>query len=151
MPQSLSGVYLHAVFSTKNRVPFLSTAREREEMFALLASISYEMNCPPRLVGGMADHVHVLFELARTVAPAAWVKEVKRASSLAWKRAPGHAADFAWQHGYGMFSVSVSQLARVETYIREQERHHARQSFQAEFRALLRRHGMTWSEDFLWQ
>lgn len=150
MPQSLSAIYLHAVFSTKNRVPFLKTQVERENMFALLAAISYRMECPPVLVGGMEDHVHILFQLSRKVAPANWVKEVKRASCAEWKRRPENPADFAWQHGYGLFSVSASHLGAVETYIREQEKHHEKRSFQAEFRALLRRYGIEWNEEFVW-
>lgn len=150
MPQSLAAIYLHAVFSTKNRVPYLKPPKHREDMFALLASISYSLDSPPIIVGGMPDHVHILFSLARTLSPANWIKEMKRASSAAWKQDLSHPSDFAWQHGYGLFSVSISNLAKVEAYIRDQEMHHEKQDFQTELRALLKRHHLAFDEAHVW-
>ncbi len=150
MPQSLAAIYLHAVFSTRERIPFLHTPAQREAMFSLIAGISYRLDAPPVIVGGMPDHVHILFALPRTLAPSNWVKEIKRASTAAWKKAPGNPQDFAWQHGYALFSVSPSQLPTVTAYIQNQEAHHQTRTFQSELRALLKRHRITFDEAHVW-
>jgi len=120
-------------------------------MHALIAGISNRLDCPVLAVGGTADHVHVLYTLARTMSPADWVREVKRVSSIEWKRLSNHPQDFAWQHGYGQFSVSVSQLKVVQRYIQNQEEHHRRRDFKDEFRALLLNHGVEWDEQYMWE
>jgi REP element-mobilizing transposase RayT len=150
MPQSLSSVYLHIVFSTKERMPFLSDPQVREEVFAFLGGIAKSQGCPPLLVGGMADHVHILLQLGRTVSQADLVKELKRGSSL-WihERFP-QLGGFSWQAGYGAFSVSVSNLDSVRAYIAKQEEHHAKVSFQDEFRQFLEKHGLDYEERFVW-
>ena len=150
MPQSLSAVYVHLVFSTKERRPFLRDRGLREELHRMVGGISKRLECAPLQVGGVEDHIHVLARLGRTIAQADWVKELKRVSS-SWLKdtAPRH-ADFAWQSGYAAFSVSVSNLERVTEYIRNQEAHHRRIGFQDELRALLRRHRLEWDERYLW-
>ena len=150
MPQSLSSVYLHIVFSTKERMPFLSDPRIREEVHAFLGGVAKSRDCPPLLVGGMADHVHALVQLGRTVSQADLVKELKRASSV-WihERFPQLGA-FAWQAGYAAFSVSVSNLDSVRAYIAKQEEHHAKISFQDEFRQFLEKHRLEYDERFVW-
>jgi AbrB family looped-hinge helix DNA binding protein len=82
MPQSLSAVHIHLVFSTKGREPFLQNAQVRKEMHAYLGGITKEPNCPPVIVGGTEDHVHLLCRLARTISQADWGKEIKRVSSI---------------------------------------------------------------------
>ncbi len=150
MPQSLSSVYLHIVFSTKERMPFLSDTKVREEVHAFLGGIAGDRGCPPLLVGGMADHVHALVQLGRTISQADLVKELKRGSSV-WihERFP-QLNVFAWQAGYGAFSVSVSSLDSVRAYIAKQEEHHAKISFQDEFRQFLEKHGLDYDERFVW-
>lgn len=151
MPQSLSAVYLHAVFSTKQRRPFLRDVAVRAEMHAYLGGISKQLACQPIIVGGIDDHVHLLVRFGRTITQADWIKEIKRVSS-AWikERAPGDCGDFAWQAGYGVFSVSGSRLDAVHEYIATQEAHHRRASFEDEFRGLLRKHGLEWDERYVW-
>ena len=150
MPQSLSAVYLHLVFSTKNRSPFLHDRDIRAETHAYLAGISKKHDCPAILVGGVEDHVHMLARQSRTISQADWVKELKRASSLWMKERYPLLKDFAWQSGYGAFSVSQSSVEKVTTYIAEQEEHHRVKSFQDEFRAMLTKHGITWNEQYVW-
>jgi REP-associated tyrosine transposase len=82
MPQSLSNILVHIVFSTKNREPFLNEADVRDEMHRMLGGISRGLDCPPVRIGGRADHVHLLGRQARTISLADWVKELKRASSV---------------------------------------------------------------------
>jgi len=101
-------------------------------------------------VGGAADHVHVLARLGRAVTQADWTKELKRASTL-WLKTQSSVSGFFWQSGCGCFSVSVSNIDTVTAYIDNQEEHHKKQSFQDKLRALLRRHGETWDEKYLWE
>jgi REP element-mobilizing transposase RayT len=138
--EPLSAVYIHLVFSTKERRPFLRDKTAREALHAYLGGISKQLDCPPLLVGGMEDHVHLLCRFARTITQAEWVKELKRVSN-AWLKERGRDyADFEWQGGYADFSASQSNLEAVKQYIATQEEHHRKVSFQDELRALLRKH-----------
>ena len=129
MSQSLSAIYIHTIFSTKERRPFLADAAIRKELHAYLASILQNHGCAPVLVGGPSDHVHGLFPLSRTDALADTIASVKRSSSL-WIKTKGPSfAGFQWQNGYGAFSVSYSHMERVRQYILDQEQHHTKMSF----------------------
>ena len=150
MPQSLSAVYLHLVFSTKDRHPFLRDPSLRAETHAYLGGISKQLDCTPIIIGGVDDHVHILARHARTIAQADWVKELKRVSSLWIKQRDPSLRDFAWQSGYGIFSVSASNLETVERYIANQEEHHRKTTFQDEYRAFLKRHAIPWDEKYVW-
>ncbi len=150
MPQSLSVVHIHLVFSTKNRVPYLRAADLRAEMHAYLGGVSATFDCPPILVGGTEDHVHLLCRLGRTKSQSDWVKEIKRVSSTWIKKRESQMRDFAWQAGYGAFSVSASNVKKVQAYIAGQEEHHRKVSFQDEYRAFLRKHGIEWDERYVW-
>jgi len=150
MPQSLSAVYIHLVFSTKHRRPLLRDAARRESLHAYLGSVSKNLDCPPILVGGIEDHVHLLCRFGRTIAQAEGVKELKRVSNL-WLQEQGpDYADFQWQGGYADFSVSQSRLVEVKQYIAGQEEHHRKLGFQDELRALLRRHEIELDERYVW-
>jgi len=150
MPQSLSNVLIHIVFSTKERRAMLRPADLREEMHRYLGGISNKLDCPPVIVGGPDDHVHLLARQSRTISLADWIKELKRGSSI-WAKTKGPAMElFQWQAGYGAFSVSQSQSSRVQRYIAGQEEHHRRSSFQDEFRQLLRKHGIEFDERYVW-
>jgi len=150
MPQSLSAVYIHLVFSTRGRRPFLKDSAAREALHANLGGISKTLECPPIVVGGMEDHVYVLARFGRTITQAEWVKELKRVSNLWLKERDRKYADFQWQGGYADFSVSPSNLGRVKRYIANQEEHHRKLSFQDELRALLRKHNVEWDERYVW-
>jgi REP element-mobilizing transposase RayT len=108
MPQSLSKILLHLVFSTKERRPFLRDGAAREELHRYLGGILNGVDCPPIIVGGVEDHVHLLCVLSRTRTTADVVKEVKRGSSLWIKTRSPECTDFAWQNGYGAFSIGFS-------------------------------------------
>ena len=158
MPQSLSAVYLHAVFSTKERRPFLRDLDLRTSLHAYMGGISKKLECAQLRIGGVEDHVHILARLGRTITQADWIKEMKRASNLWVKEQPapppgGPAAplsEFSWQSGYGCFSVSVSNLDVVSAYIDHQIEHHRKMTFQDELRTMLKKHGETWDEKYLW-
>lgn len=150
MPQSLSAVYLHLVFSTKERRPFLRDETLRMHLHGQLAAISKELGCPPLLVGGTEDHVHLLCRFGRTIQQSEWVKELKRVSNL-WLKDPRQGLfDFEWQAGYADFSVSQSNLQRVTVYIANQREHHRKMNFQDELRALLKKHEIEFDERYVW-
>ena len=148
MPQSLAKILVHAVFSTKERRPFLRDKPLREEMHRYLGGIITNLECQPIIVGGAEDHVHLLCALSRTCNAADLVKELKRGSSL-WVKSKGQELrDFAWQNGYGIFSIGFSQIESVRDYVAGQEEHHRKVSFQDEFRLLLRRYEI--DERYVW-
>ena len=150
MPQSLSAVYVHLVFSTKERRPFLRDRTTRGALHSYLGGISKQLDCPPIVIGGVEDHVHLLARFGRSITQAEWVKELKRVSNV-WLKQRGHEyVDFAWQGGYASFSVSQSNLDQVKRYIANQEQHHRKIGFQDELRALLRKHQMEWEEKYIW-
>ena len=150
MPQSLSIVYLHLVFSTKDRHPFFRDKAVREALHAYLGGVTKQLDCPPIIIGGVEDHVHMLCRFGRTITQAEWVKEVKRVSSLWVKEQGREYADFHWQGGYADFGVSQSNLEQVSRYVANQEAHHHKMSFQDELRGLLRKHQQEWDERYVW-
>jgi putative transposase len=150
MSQSLSLVHIHLIFSTKNRAPFLRDPDLRSEMHGYLGGISARLDCPPTLVGGTEDHVHLLCRLGRTISLADWVKELKRVSTTWFKERQPRLQSFFWQTGYGAFSVSASNVEMVRAYIARQEDHHRKVTFQDEYRALLRKHGIEWDDRYVW-
>jgi REP element-mobilizing transposase RayT len=150
MPQSLSAVYIHPVFSTKVRCPLLRDKPMRHALHSYLGGVSKQLDCPPVLVGGVEDHVHLLARFGRTITQAEWVKELKRVSNLWLKERGRDYADFEWQGGYADFSVSQSNLEQVRQYIAGQEEHHRKVGFQDELRALLRKHESEWDEKYVW-
>jgi REP element-mobilizing transposase RayT len=129
MPQSLAKILVHTVFSTKERRPFLRDKDVREELHRYLGGILMNLDCQPMIVGGVEDHIHILCALARTCEAAAMVKELKHGSSLWIKTKATDLQDFAWQNGYGIFSIGYSQISMVRDYIAGQEEHHRRISF----------------------
>ena len=150
MPQSLAKVLVHIIFSTKHRYPFLSDKEIRSEMHAYLGGTSKELECPVLRVGGVSDHVHILCSLSRNMSIADLLRELKRSSSK-WVKTKGKMLEkFAWQNGYGIFSVSESQVERVITFIKNQEAHHKRKPFQDEYRAFLKRYRVTYDERYVW-
>jgi putative transposase len=148
MPQSLARLLVHLVFSTKNRVPFLQSPQLRSEVHAYLTATLQAKDCEPVQVGGVADHVHLLFGLSRTISLANLVKDLKT-SSTKMMREKGH-RDFSWQTGYGAFSVSESNKSAVISYIGDQEMHHRKMTFQEEIRAFLKKHSMRFDERYIW-
>jgi REP element-mobilizing transposase RayT len=150
MPQSLSAVYLHLIFSTKNRRRFFQNRDQRAALHAYLGGLSKTLGCPPIITGGVEDHVHQLAELGRSIRQADWVKELKRVSNSWLKDQSKDFALFQWQGGYATFSVSYTDVEAVKEYIRTQEEHHRTVSYQDELRALLRRHEIKWDERYIW-
>ncbi len=149
MPQSLARVYLHIVFSTKHREPVLADGW-RPELFRVLGGAANNLGCQSLIVGGVADHVHLLLQLGRTNTIADAVGKIKSTSSAWMNQTRRLEAPFHWQAGYAAFSVSQSNIEAVREYVRRQPEHHARQSFQDELREWLRRYEIEWDERYVW-
>jgi putative transposase len=134
-----TSLYYHVIFSTKNREPWLGGGI-RERLWPYLGGTARDNGMKAFEVGGVADHVHVLISIPPTRAVADAVKLIKGSSSRWIKETFPNMAAFAWQDGYGAFSVSESQLEAVRDYIRNQEEHHRTTTFAEEYRTFLERH-----------
>ena len=150
MSQSLSSLWIHLIFSTKDRFPFLNEPDLQNHMHRYLASVLRSHDCETLIVGGTSDHVHALFDLSRKYSVATIVKEIKRTSSAWVKEVSPLCKRFHWQNGYGAFSVSKSHRARVSRYIEEQEHHHRHVTFQDEYRSFLKKYGIEYNEQCVW-
>ncbi|MBT3381436.1 MAG: IS200/IS605 family transposase [Lentisphaerae bacterium] len=149
MPQSFCQVYIHLIFSTKQRHRWLDdTIRSR--VHAYLATLARDQGCPYVVVGGPDDHAHVLADLGKSVLPVDLVGRLKQESSKFVKTLGTDYVDFYWQTGYGMFSVGPTRVAAVKAYIEGQCEHHRRQSFREEFRAFLDRYDIVYDEKYVW-
>jgi putative transposase len=124
----------------------------RQPLHNYIAVVLQNFNCPAVLINSVEDHVHILLELARTVAIASVVEEVKTTSSKWLKRQPAQndLRSFAWQAGYGAFSVSQSAVQDVRDYIANQREHHRQRSFQEEYRLFLEKHKIAFDEQYVW-
>jgi len=149
MAQSLSNVLLHIVFSTKNRQPWIDVEIE-EELFKYIAGICRELKCPSHKIGGTDDHIHIACSLSRTIAISKLVEEIKSSSSKWIKTKDDRFSNFAWQNGYGAFSIGQSQLSDLCRYIANQRDHHRRSTFQDEYRSLLEKYGIQFDERYVW-
>jgi REP element-mobilizing transposase RayT len=150
MPQSLAKNLIHLVFSTKHREPLLADA-VRPALQAYLATVFKNLQSPVLALNSVADHVHILFSLHRTVALSTVVEDAKKSSSKWLKTQSPDLASFAWQAGYGAFSVSESAVETVTRYIDTQAEHHRKVTFQDEFRAFLTKHNLEYDERYLWE
>jgi REP element-mobilizing transposase RayT len=149
MAQSLASLHIHLIFSTKNREALLSE-NIRSDLHAYMATVLKNVGCPALLINSREDHVHLLFDLGRTISSSTAVEEVKKTSSK-WIKTKGTSFFmFAWQAGYGAFAVSESNVAEVRAYIANQAEHHRKRSFQEEYRSFLDRHGIAYDERYVW-
>jgi putative transposase len=149
MPQSLSRVLLHVVFSTKNRAPDLLPAIQ-PELHTYLGGVLNSMGCSSIQVGGVEDHVHLFFMLSRTKTIAQVVEKVKTSSSKWLKEKDRRWSDFHWQQGYGAFSISQSDYEAAVAYVVNQAERHKKVSFQDEFRRLLALYQVEYDESHVW-
>ena len=150
MAHTYTSLLIHVTFSTSGRTPLLTDAI-RLDVHAYLGGILRELDAIPIAVGGTADHVHMLIRLPANLALADCLRILKANSSRWVKQRWSQQRKFAWQGGYGAFSVSESRRAAVIRYIRDQPQHHQRISFQDEFLALLKNHRVEFDERYIWQ
>jgi putative transposase len=150
MSQSLTRMWSHLIFSTKERYPFLIDKETREKLHAYMAAILRNHDCPTLQIGGATDHIHALFALSKNSSIAEVAYEVKRGSSKWIKTLGQEFKRFHWQSGYGAFSVSQSHVEQVRRYVLRQEQHHRKISFQDEYREFLRRYDVEFDERYIW-
>ena len=148
MPQSYTSLHTHIIFGTKNRSPHL-TPDLRGRVFRYMAGIAQNEKGSLLATGGTQDHVHLLVGLHPETSVADFLRVVKTNSSKWIHETFSDQSKFAWQTGYGAFSVSRSNLDQVRAYIENQEEHHRRLSFEEEFRMLLERHGISYDPQYL--
>jgi REP element-mobilizing transposase RayT len=149
MPQSLSSILIHLIFSTKHREPFITPTIETE-LHPYLATIFRGLKSPSLTIGGANDHVHILFALGRVITVADLVEEVKTESSK-WIKTKGlEFRNFHWQNGYGAFSIGQSQVPAMKRYIARQREHHRRVTFQEEYRKFFRAYGIDYDKRYVW-
>jgi len=156
MPQSLARISMHLIFSTKDRRRVFRLAKMRDGVAAYITGILKNQDCPLMRIGVVTDHVHILYSQSRTKTIADVVATVKRESSTwikkqEWAHLNPDFAQFHWQNGYGIFSVSESRIKEVVKYIDNQMEHHKRASFQDEYRAFLKRHNIPFDERYVWE
>lgn len=149
MPQSLSKVLLHVVFSTKNREKTIP-GHLRAKLHAYLAGICRAKGSEAYRVGGTEDHVHIACTLPRTLTQAKLLEEIKKPSSIWMKQQEGGSRNFSWQAGYGVFSLGQSQLPTLLQYIDNQEQHHRTKTFKEELLELLVKYNVDYDEKYLW-
>jgi putative transposase len=150
MSQSLVNIYIHVIFSTKKREEFLCDKLIRKEMYKYIASILHTYNSSAIAIGGTKDHIHILMQLNKNNMLTKIIAEIKKSSTKWVKNKYKQFAEFHWQNGYGAFSVSHSNIDRVCGYIRNQEKHHKKFSFQDELRKLFQELGINYDERYLW-
>jgi len=145
MPSAWTQNFYHAVFSTKDRAAVISRELETR-LYPFLGGIVRDLRCTLLAVNGMPDHIHVLVRYRADLSHSELLQQIKARSSKWIHETFPELRHFAWQEGYGGFTVSKSALGAVEEYIRNQKEHHRRQDFKTEFLALLAKHGIEFQE-----
>jgi REP element-mobilizing transposase RayT len=147
---SFTQLTYHVVFATKYRHPTITNAI-RERLYEYIGGTIRAKKGHLIEIGGMPDHVHILARLPPSLAVSDVVRDIKANSSKWMNEQPDAAQTFEWQKGYGAFTVSYSQIAIVEEYIRNQEEHHRTRSFQEEYVEFLKRHGIEFRLEYLFE
>ncbi|MFZ2492096.1 MAG: IS200/IS605 family transposase [Thermoanaerobaculia bacterium] len=148
MPSTHTSLHCHVTFATKSRNPWIR-ADIRSRVHEYIGGCLLRHGAQPLIVGGVEDHVHLLFGFAPSVCISDLMHDVKKPVTD-WIRAEFGVREFTWQEGFGAFTVSRSALDRVQEYITTQEEHHRHVTFQEEYLLLLQRHGIAYDERYLW-
>ncbi len=149
MPHTYSTLWLHLVFSTKDRRPLIAEAW-RQRLHEYLGGIVRGIGGTALEINGVEDHVHLLVSIKPIHRIDYFLRDLK-ADSSGWVHKQGLSALFSWQRGYAAFTVSESQIGNVRSYIANQEEHHRKQTFEGEFKALLKAHNIEFDEKYLWE
>ncbi len=149
MAQSLASILIHIIFSTKTRRPFIQPPIIRD-LHCYMANIVRAYGCHAFEIGGVENHVHLLVSLPRTLPLSKLIEEVKKGSSK-WIKTNGEFyLDFAWQNGYGAFSIGQSGFPALQKYIQNQKEHHKTLTFQDEYREFLKKYEIEFDEKYVW-
>jgi REP element-mobilizing transposase RayT len=148
MSHTHAKLLFHVVFSTQGRLPLLTT-HVRTELFAYIGALVKEKKGRPVIINGVDDHLHLLIGLPADVSVSEMMRFIKSNSSRWMKERFGR--PFAWQKGFGAFTVSSSNVDAVTRYIREQEEHHSRFDFKSAYVSLLTKNGLEYDQEYLWK
>lgn len=149
MGSTLTNLIFHVVFSTKNREPIINK-EIKEELYNYLGGIIKGEGAIPVQIGGMPDHIHIILKLKPIHSLSDIMQKVKGNSSKWINKQKKLTGKFAWQDGYGAFTVSESQVPVVVKYVKDQEEHHKKFSFKNEFIQILKLHQIEYNEQYLW-
>ena len=149
MAQSLSQVYVHITFSTKDRLPLIDD-EIKYRLMEYLGGVCRRLDCTPLQVGGTKDHVHILCMLSKIITQVKLLEEVKKSSSKWIKTIAAKYRNFYWQNVYGIFSVNPSEIDIVIKYIKNQEEHHKTRTYKEEYLAFLKKYKIEYNEKYLW-
>ena len=151
MGQSLSQIYIHLTFGTKNRFPFIKKEIE-EQLHAYIAGTLKKYDSPALIINSVPDHIHILFRLSKNYTIARIAEEIKKQSSKWMKQIEYGHKDFSWQAGYGAFSVSSGKIDIVKNYIANQKEHHKKRNYQEEVEEFMKQYEVTdYNENFFWK
>jgi putative transposase len=150
MPHSYVNLIYHIIFSTKDRAPII-TPESQERLYEYIGGIIRAQGGIALAINGVADHLHVLAKLRQDKALSDMIRDFKANASGWMHNLFPEQKDFAWQNGYGAFTVSASQITEVSRYIANQEKHHQKRSFRDEFIAILKANEMEFDERYLWK
>ncbi|PKQ63367.1 transposase [Labilibaculum filiforme] len=149
MAQSLSKLYVHLIYHIKNTSVVIRD-EEKQKLYAYMGSVLKSNDSIPIIINGTEDHVHILCVMSKNIALAKLIEEIKRHSSRWIKTLDKYYNDFAWQGGYGGFSVSPSIHDKTKRYIENQEEHHKKKDFKEEYLMFLKEYGIKYDEKYLW-
>ena len=141
MSHSFNKIWIHAIWSTKERYPLIIPSAEKK-VYDLMSNEFTEAGCPVRIINGMPDHVHSMFRLNANKAVTEIIKQVKGSGSHEINKQNITKEKFAWQTGYAAYSVSESVMEKVFQYIKNQKKHHEKITFQKEYENFIRLHGL---------
>ena len=149
MANSYTALFIHTIFSTHNREPVLTSAL-RDRLWAYMGGIARENKIKAVSIGGTVDHAHMLISLPAMIPVAKALQLIKGGSSKWLHENIGSLRKFAWQEGYGAFSIGASQVDEVAAYIARQQEHHRIKSFQEEYLSYLKEYGIEYDERYVW-
>ncbi len=141
MPHSFNKIWIHAIWSTKERMPLIDSSVE-QKLYQFISDQLRELGCPVRIINGMPDHIHCLFLLNRQKSIAEVIKQIKGSSSHFANQNNLIPEKFAWQTGYAAYSVSESVVEKVFQYIKNQKQHHQKKMFRQEYEDFLKLNGL---------
>ena len=150
MAGTFTNLLYHIVFSTKHRQPLITSSLQ-DELYKYMGGIIRGEGGTLLEIGGVPDHVHLVTRFKADTSVSRMLQLLKANLSKWANERSDQSSRFSWQTGYAAFSVSESQVVAVREYVRRQEEHHRRRTFQEEFIALLRKHEIEWDERFIWE
>ena len=149
MANTYYSLHYHVIFSTKNRAAYLKPEIE-QRVWAYIGGVARKHKMTALQIGGFDDHIHALVMAPPTIAPSQIAQYLKGDSSRWIHETFPELRDFAWQEGYGAFTVNKSNLESVVAYIQKQREHHQKQTFQEEYLDFLQKHGVEYDERYVW-